>query len=735
MGKRCFDSCYELSDIDFSSLEYAGEGAFIKCTSLTDVYFQSLKEVSDGLFSKCSSLKSVNLPSAIKSEEGSFSFCTSLKNVSIPNLQNLGNNTFESCSSLECVEFHYVTNVNIWAFTECTNLKSVSLPSATNIKNAAFAFSSNLTSVSLHSVTNLSPVLFYDCVSLKLLDFGGELHSQIPSCNTQGGYRTFDNVPTNQLSIVVPDSQYDEWISAPQWVDLYNGGAKFYKYSEWEAPHRYEIGYAICATNETFSNAVLSVGLNIDTNTVAAINALVESGEELPIGGATTVGVLILALAAAIAGLKRKKADKSDLPYAMVTPGEWEFSDGETHVIVPDNFAGDWKIYADDAWPINESGTYATESEAQAVLDTLTSCSFTAISVQVTATRASLPGHLIDRAVNAVPVTGATTLTLPALVNAGKSRDLLVRLTVSADSAVTFSAPTGETITWDDAGSPTATYEAGTHLLRFTEVGLDNGSYIFHFTDLGDGAVLKGKLEATSAAPAFDQTKTYSAGEHVTYNGVLYECSTAVTTAGAWTGSTNWTATDMTSPDATLDLMADGRLRLVSADGEVLWMQGYGLASASSVTLSCDKVNFHAFAAAPAFDATAAYDANDLVAYDGVVYVFTAAHAAGAWTGSDASVYAVALAIPTAPSGKVGDFVLDVDNTANASASVTATLTGAGTAFDVFTPEGVNLSTDILTFAGGEQCELYFTMTAFGTAAKPAWKVVKQVVEKQEFGS
>jgi hypothetical protein len=191
----------------------------------------------------------------------------------------------------------------------------------------------------------------------------------------------------------------------------------------------------------------------------------------------------------------------------------------------------------------------------------------------------------------------------------------------------------------------------------------------------------------------------------------------------------------MTSPDATLDLMADGRLRLVSADGEVLWMQGYGLASASSVTLSCDKVNFHAFAAAPAFDATAAYAANDIVAYDGVVYVFTAAHAAGAWTGSDASVYAVALAMPTAPIGKVGDFVLDVDNTANASASVTATLTGAGTAFDVFTPEGVNLSTDILTFAGGEQCELYFTMTAFGTAAKPAWKVVKQIVEKQEFGS
>ena len=152
----------------------------------------------------------------------------------------------------------------------------------------------------------------------------------------------------------------------------------------------------------------------------------------------------------------------------------------------------------------------------------------------------------------------------------------------------------------------------------------------------------------------------------------------------------------MTTPDATLDLMADGRLRLVSADGEVLWMQGYALAPSSSVSLSCDKVNFYAFASGTV---TQAFD------------------------------------MPSAPSGKVGDFVLDVDNTANASASATATLTGAGTAFDVFTPEGVNLSTDILTFAGGEQCELYFTMTAFGTAAKPAWKVVKQIVEKQEFGS
>lgn len=383
-------------------------------------------------------------------------------------------------------------------------------------------------------------------------------------------------------------------------------------------------------------------------------------------------------------------AAKADLPYRLVELGEWEY----TPSVQMTNFTVTQSpAYSSGVWSVNyycdEYGSETLQAEGDADALIIDFGSFLA-------TRASLPGHLLDRAVNAVSVTGATTLTLPSLVT-GKSRDLLVRLTVSADAAVTFSAPTGETVTWDDAGSPTATYEAGTHLLRFTEVATS----VFHFTDLGAGgsidpAVLNGKLESTSAAPAFDATKTYSVGEYVTYEGVLYECSTAVTTAGAWTGSTNWTATDMTSPDATLDLMADGRLRLVSADGEVMWMQGYDLAPTSSVSLSCDKVNFYAFASGTV---TQAFD------------------------------------MPSAPSGKVGDFVLDVDNTANASASATATLTGAGTAFDVFTPKGVNLSTDILTFAGGEQCELYFTMTAFGTAAKPAWKVVKQIVEKQEFGS
>ena len=150
----------------------------------------------------------------------------------------------------------------------------------------------------------------------------------------------------------------------------------------------------------------------------------------------------------------------------------------------------------------------------------------------------------------------------------------------------------------------------------------------------------------------------------------------------------------MTSPDATLDITADARLRVMSAEGQELWSQGYALAGESSVTLSCDKVNYYAFASGT------------------VSQAFT---------------------MPTAAAGKVGDFVLDIDNSANAAADATATLTGWNTAFDVYTTEGEVLS-DLLTFAGGEKCELYFSLTAFGTAAKPAWKISKVVVEKQEAG-
>ena len=63
------------------------------------------------------------------------------------------------------------------------------------------------------------------------------------------------------------------------------------------------------ATHLTFSNAVLAVGLNIDTNSVAVLNEIAETFGGFPLGAgetATTVGGLLAALAAAVAMLNKR---------------------------------------------------------------------------------------------------------------------------------------------------------------------------------------------------------------------------------------------------------------------------------------------------------------------------------------------------------------------------------------------------------------------------------------------
>ena len=79
------------------------------------------------------------------------------------------------------------------------------------------------------------------------------------------------------------------------------------------------------------------------------------------------------------------------------------------------------------------------------------------------------------------------------------------------------------------------------------------------------------KLNQSAAAPEFLATEDYPSGYHVTRNGNLYRF-TSDHPAGAWTGE-DVTLEDMTTPDAMLDLTSAGLLRVVSADGTIVWSQ------------------------------------------------------------------------------------------------------------------------------------------------------------------
>lgn len=215
-------------------------------------------------------------------------------------------------------------------------------------------------------------------------------------------------------------------------------------------------------------------------------------------------------------------------------------------------------------------------------------------------------------------------------------------------------------------------------------------------------ADIAGKLNSTSAAPAFSDSSsvTYAVGGYVTYQGDLYVCSTA-TTGGTW-DSTKWTAANMTSPDATFDVTSQNALRLVDANGNRLWMQGYNLetptVTSGAATLSNEAVNYVELASTASADAT------------------------------------VTLSLPARTTGKVSDFVLDV---ANKSSANTLTLSldsnALDTTFGVVVPDGDDLTT-MFTIAAGEMAEFYFTLTQFtktpsgGSGTIPMYMVVKQVV-------
>lgn len=294
-------------------------------------------------------------------------------------------------------------------------------------------------------------------------------------------YFTFDSSTDMQIYTFPPgQTQTNFFISASEWSSFYDGAFDFNIY---RSPHEStnligrvaltnDISQAISTNNEAFVSAVLAAPL-----VGADPNDLSELAEY---GSYGTVGAAILALIAGLAALKRRmtsaetalaqKASLTDLPYALVEPGEWEFSglpSGATNVQMSFDDVDGWMIFFNIA-----GGSRNTSTGQGTAEDLVVVFEFPGEYGDITATRASLPGHLLDRAVNEVPVSTDTELTLPAIVNAGKARDFLVRLAISGSTVptITFAAPTGETIAYETDGDEfPVPDEAGTWFYSFTE--------------------------------------------------------------------------------------------------------------------------------------------------------------------------------------------------------------------------------------------------------------------------
>lgn len=247
--------------------------AFYSCKSLVYISIpQSVWQIQSGAFLSCSSLYSVFLPETVTAiEEDTFSDCNSLTSITISkNLTKIGTSAFSYCASLLSIPipattnsyglsiFQYsglcdippinnfniadlfkrcenLTKVNITegttvigarVFKECYNISSVFIPEGvTTINSSAFAQCYSLIHVEFPStITTIESQAFSDCYGKRVFDF--RKSTLVP---TMAYYMDFN---VDGLKIVVPDSLYDEWISATNWASV---ASKIVKASEFNA--------------------------------------------------------------------------------------------------------------------------------------------------------------------------------------------------------------------------------------------------------------------------------------------------------------------------------------------------------------------------------------------------------------------------------------------------------------------------------------------------------------------
>ena len=182
----------------------------------------------------------------------------------------------------------------------------------------------------------------------------------------------------------------------------------------------------ISSTNPAFSNAVLAVGLNIDTNSVAVLNEIASTFGGFPIEGtATTVGGLLAALAAAAAWLKKNKVQTLKL--------------------------NDNSIETSADGGVAKLDDFFTESNGllTATIDARLPYPLNAVADE--------PGLLKDRAIN---TTSLASVTVPE-----NFTDLLVRASVASSLAVTM--PEAIATKYGD----TFPGEAGEYLITITKTG------------------------------------------------------------------------------------------------------------------------------------------------------------------------------------------------------------------------------------------------------------------------
>lgn len=231
-----FNGCTALISISLPAATTIWHYAFNKCSQLASISLPAATTIGESAFDRCAALISISLPAATSIGYSAFSGCTALTSISLPVATTIGEVAFNGCTALASVSLPAATTIQNYAFYGCSVLTSVLLPAAITIQGEAFSSCTALTSISLPVATTIQGEAFSGCSSLASIDFGATSRPTVPSL----GASAFNSVPTTCM-IIVPNDQYDEWVTADGWRDLVTAGYRFLHYSEWEYARKYKV--------------------------------------------------------------------------------------------------------------------------------------------------------------------------------------------------------------------------------------------------------------------------------------------------------------------------------------------------------------------------------------------------------------------------------------------------------------------------------------------------------------
>ena len=252
---------YTVTSIGTSAFSY-GRGP----TSVTIP--NSVTSIGSTVFYGCTDLTSVAIPNSVTSIGfAAFEGCSSLTSITVPDsVTSIGQSAFRGCSGLTSVTIgNGMTSIGGYAFYNCSSLTSVTIPdSVTRIEAYAFSQCTSLTSVLIpDTVTSIDGSAFSYCTKLSEVNFGPKPFQSIPTLSYAN---LFNNNPTI-CKFIIPDENYPAWVAAPNWAALKSEGYQFIRYSDWEAPHRYELS-SLASTNyvnEAIGNLVIPTVGTLDT--------------------------------------------------------------------------------------------------------------------------------------------------------------------------------------------------------------------------------------------------------------------------------------------------------------------------------------------------------------------------------------------------------------------------------------------------------------------------------------